>query len=411
MTMQDRRVVVTGAGPVSAIGIGREAFFKGLRDARSGIAPIAAFPSDRFVARRAAEVRDFDVRDYLETEKAYLDRMSQFAFAAMSLAVEDANLDLKAMDRSAVGVIFGSAWGSHGSAQFFFGDFLEKGARFVKPIIFPHTYSNTAVSLLAIDYGLDGYHLNIASGLTSSAAAVLQGYDLVRTGRCPLVLAGGADALGPVLLYGYGRAGMLSSSDGTDVCAPFDVRRNGFVLGEGAGMLVLEDADHARCRGARVLGELAGGGIAADVSVRGGDAPPGAGLVRAMRQACRTAASAGGPDIVSAAAHGGRALDSAEAAGLRAFLGERGTAVPVTSLKPMLGETLGADGVLRTIAALGIMNDGFVPPTLNTDMTDPGFGLNLVRSPGLRGAFASVLVNCIDPGGSVVCLTLRGVVA
>ena len=407
--MADRRVVITGVGPVSAVGVGRQAFFDGLRAGRTGIGPITAFPADRFTSKLAAEVRGFDVRDYLETEKTYLDRASQLAFAAMSLAMEDANLDPRGMDRSSCGLILGSAVGCLESAELFFADFLEKGPRFVKPIIFPHTYANTAVSLLAIEYGLDGYHLDFASGVTSSAAAILQGYDRVRTGRDPVVFAGGVEALSPLLLRGFELSGLLSPSDGggAEGCAPFDAARNGFVLGEGAGMLVLEEAEHARQRGASVLAEIVGGGMASALPAAGDAERPESGMARAMRRACRSAgADAPRPGYISAAARGGRGFDRAEALAIRDVLGERSADVPVGSVKPLLGEVLGADGALRTIAAAGALQTRFVPPTLNLKQAEGDLALRFVGEEGIAGEIGTVLVNSIDPGGSVVCLAV-----
>jgi 3-oxoacyl-[acyl-carrier-protein] synthase II len=375
----NNRVVITGVGPVSAIGIGREAFAAGLGRGQRGVGPITAFPTDRLAVKQAAEVRGFDVRDYLETEKPYLDRASQFAFAAMSLALEDADLDLKRMDRASIGLLLGSAMGCSGSAQLFFSDFLEKGPRFVKPILFPHTYANTTISLLAIDYGLEGYHLAFASGASSAAGALAQAYDLIRTGRLPMAIAGGVEALSPVWLRGYEQSARTSPAPG-----------------EGAGILVLEDAERARQRGARIHGEIIGTGMT------GGD------IAGAMRLACGNL----NVQTVSAATPGGE-LDAREIAAIRLlrtdrpqmgeassgagvtpprqdrpgvrpapvdpgtmFSRESAETVSVTCLKPLLGETLGADAALRTIAALC----GAQP--------------------------AVTLVNSIDPGGNVVCLAL-----
>ena len=397
----NRRVVITGVGPVSAIGIGREAFFAALAEGRSGIGPVSSG-----VAGLVAEVRNFDVRDYLETEKAYLDRSSQLAFAAMSLALEDANLDLKSLDRATIGLILGSAAGCLESAQLFFADFLEKGPRFVKPIVFPHTYSNMPISLLAIEYGLSGYHLGLTSGVTSSAVALVQAYDLVRTGRCPLVLAGGFEALSPLLRRGYELTGRVSPLDGggTEGCAPFDAARNRFVLGEGAGILVLEDAAHAAQRGAPVLGEVLGGSLGSDASLCGREgATPGHGLATVMRRACRQMPRL---DYVSAAAHGGPVTDRVEALALCEFLGADAATVPVSSIKPMIGEVLGADGALRAIAGLAALQTGFMPPTLNLSQPEADCGLNLLRDRGRARPIGHVLVKSIDPDGSVACLAL-----
>lgn len=350
ITTEDKRVVITGAGPISSIGIGREAFAEGMRRGRGGIGPLTAFPTARLSSMLAAEISNFNVLDYLETEKAYLDRSTQFAIAAMSLAIEDSNLDLKNMDRTAMGLILGSAAGCLGSAQLFFNDCLEKGPRFVKPIVFPHTYANTTISLLAIEYGLDGYHLNFASGATSSAGAILQAYDLIRTGRCPLVFAGGVEALSPMLMRGF----------------DLNVDKNGFMLGEGAGMLVLEEAGHARQRGASIRGEIPGGGMT------GGD------ILKALHLACGNL-TRGAEDVahISAATPGGD-LDLVEMVAIREFQDDNPERMPVTCLKALIGETLGADGALRVIAAL--------------NATKPGV----------------TLVNSIDSGGNAVCLAVRG---
>lgn len=404
--MAERRVVITGVGPVSAIGIGREAFFAALRAGGSGVGPASGTVPAGVSSTLVAEVRGFDVRDYLETEKAYLDRASQLAFAAMSLALEDANLDLKATDRSEVGLMLGSAAGCAESMQLFWGDYLEKGPRFVKPIVFPHTYANTTISLLAIEYGLNGYHLDFASGMTSSLAALVQARDLIRAGRCPVVLAGGVEALSPLLRRGFALGGRVSPLDGggTEGCAPFAAGRNGFVLGEGAGMLVLEEATHAESRGATVLGEVVGGSVGSDGMLSGAaGAPPGEGLAGLMRRAWPAERRL---DYVSAAAHGGQVLDRVEAEALRVFLGDAAGRTPVSSLKSMLGETLGADGALRTIAALGAMADGFVPPTLNGQAGGAASGLNHVTGVGVAADVSGVLVNSADPGGSAACLAV-----
>jgi len=173
--MRENRVVITGVGPVSAIGIGREQFFAGLREGRSGIAPIASFDTTPYRSKLAAEIAHFDVKEYLESEKAYLDRASELAFAGMSLALEDADLDARKLDSGGTALLLGSAFGNLGTLGVFFDDFVKKGPRLVKPILFPHTYSNTTISLLAIEYGLTGYHVNFSAGAVSAGAAILEG--------------------------------------------------------------------------------------------------------------------------------------------------------------------------------------------------------------------------------------------
>lgn len=400
----DRRVVITGAGPVSAIGIGRQAFLQAMRTGQDGIGPAAGGGPAGVTSALAGEVRGFDVRDYLETEKPYLDRASQLAFAAMSLALEDADLDLRAMNRADIGLVLGSAYGCLESQALFFADFLEKGPRFVKPILFPHTYANTTISLLAIDYGLSGYHLAVASGATSSAAALLQAADLVRSGRCPVVLAGGVDALSPLRRRAGELTCRVSPRDGTgsERCAPFDLARNGCVPGEGAAVLVLESADHAAARGARILGEWAGGSTGADLSLHTGQGD-GAELAALMERAC---AATGRPGCVLAAAGGARVADRIEARALVRFLGHAAAGIPVSAVKAMLGDTAGADAALRLVAALGVLDDARVPPTLHLCQPETAGLSYAMQQPAACGP-GPVLVNAIDPGGSVVCLVVK----
>ncbi len=345
-----KRVVMTGIGPVSAIGIGREPFFAALREGRSGIGEITAFDTTGYRSKRAAQVVGFNVADYLESQKNYLDHASELAFAAMSLALEDADLDAKTMDGAAAGLLLGSAFGSLATMALFFGDYLQKGPRLVKPVLFPHTYSNTTISLLAIEYNLSGYHVNYSAGSVSAGCALAGGYDLIRQGRANLVFAGGFEGFNETLFAGY---------DGT-----------GRILGEGAGILVLEEFDHAKARGARILGEIVGAGMTGGLRI-----------AEAMQLALEGAPfSARDLDVVLASANGDLPLDEKEAVAIASLLGGSSEAV-VTSVKPLLGETLGASAAMQAMAALGAMAN--------------------------HEKVRNVLLNAIDPGGSVVSLALQ----
>ncbi len=352
-----KRVVITGIGPVSAIGIGREPFFDALREGRSGIADIVSFDASPYRSRRAAELRNFAVSDYLESQKNYLDRVSELAFAAMSLALEDANLDPRSMDGAGAGLLLGSAFGSLATMGLFFRDFIQKGPRFVKPVLFPHTYPNTAISLLAMEYNLSGYHVNVASGCVSAACAIVAGFDLIRQGRATLAFAGGAEGFNEILFAG------------------FDAGGRGVTLGEGAGILVLEEREQAEARGARILGVLTGAGMTAGFRIEA-----------AMRLALD-----GGPfpapdlDLIQVHANGDRELDALEAGALDALA----PGVARAAVKPLIGETLGAGGALQMAAALAALESGRTP----------------------AGKIRRVLVNTLDPGGSAVCLALKRIEA
>ena len=299
--MSERRVTITGAGPVSAIGIGREAVFDALHERRGGIGPVSLFEIE---GMQAAEIKDFDVEEHLETPKAYLDRSSEFAFAAVSLALEDAGLDVDDIDKPRTGLILGSAYGSLGTMELFFRDVLDKGPKFAKPFLFPHTYSNTAISLIAIEYGLTGPHLNFACGYVSAANAIIAGYDLIRAGRADIVLAGGYESLSEALLKAYA----LEDAPEPD---------NGIAIGEGAGIVILEELEHANAREAHVYGEVA-------------DAAMGSGVLDRKPE-------------------GATAID----------------------IRTMIGETMGAGAALHVIAALDSIERGEAD-TVRVNSADTG---------------------------------------
>jgi 3-oxoacyl-[acyl-carrier-protein] synthase II len=395
-------------GPVSAIGIGREAFFAGLREARSGITEITSFDTTKYKSKQAAGISHFDVKDYLESEKTYLDRSSEFAFAGMSLALEDADLDVKKLDSSETALLLGSAFGNLITAGVFFDDFLKKGPRLVKPILFPHTYSNTTISLLAIEYGLSGYHVSFASGAVSASCAILEGYDLIRLGRAKIALAGGFESLGEILFSGFHHQGWISpQGNARETCAPFDRSRNGFILGEGCGILVLEELESAQARGATIYGEIMGAGMVSDSSINqeGG----GAWIVEAMKRALKDLPfDEQNLDYISASANGSPFMDRNEGKAIATLLDTHTDDIPVSSIKPMLGETLGASGALQMIAALATFEDAVIPPTLNLEKPDDEIALQLVRGNGRKGDVHRALLNTLDPGGSMVSFAIQG---
>lgn len=394
----NRRVVVTGVGPVSAIGVGREEFSAALREPCGGIDAVSHFDATPYRAALAAEVVDFDIEDYLESQKTYLDRATELAFAAISLAIEDANLDMTSLDHDRTALLLGSAAGSLETMATFFADFVNKGPRLVKPFLFPHTYANTAISLIAIEYDLRGHHLHFASGATASAHAILEGYDCIRGGRCDAAFAGGYDAFSEILFAARDAAGELSAAaDPSAVAGPFGAQRDGYVLGEGAGILLLESLEHARARGARVLGEVLGG-AAGSMAVRESERE-GAGLGGIMPAALKHAGLRPEQlDLVMAAANGSARMDSAEARALHRLIEAGADNVRVSALKGALGETLGADAALRAVAALDTMASGSAP-TERERPIDETLGIGAHLGAG-RGDFTHVLVHSLDPGGS-----------
>ena len=394
----DRRVAVTGIGCVSAAGIGLPALADAASEGRSCIDEISLFDPEPYRCRHAAEIVDFEVDAFLESPKAYLDRHSELAFAAMRLAREDAGWNTAgAVPRSRTGLNFGTAYGCIETMGRCFDDLLSKGARFVKPVLFPHAYANTTSSLLAIEYGLDGHHLNFSAGGVSSALALVDAFDRIRTGRLDVAVVGGCEAFSEVLHAGLDGAGVLADTVAgpAGAWAPFDTRRSGCVPGEGAAVLILESLDHARERGARIRAEVCSGGIGVSFSA--------ATLNELMRH---TAAKTGGdgPDAILASANGSPTGDRDEAGAVRAFSRDAGRAIPVGSIKTCIGETFGASGVFQAAAGVSMLQDGCVWPATGVEAVEAG--VELVRDKPRAMALRRVAVNVTDPGGTAVCLFL-----
>jgi 3-oxoacyl-[acyl-carrier-protein] synthase II len=388
--MSQLRVVITGVGPVSGLGMGRDEFSGGLREGKSAIADLTLFDPGPYGRACASEVRGFDVDDYVLSQQAYLDRSSELAFAAMHLAIDDSGLDMSSLDRETTGLVLGSAWGSQDTSSLFFSDVIEKGPRFAKPFLFPHTYANTVISLMAMEYELTGFHMHLASGATASAQALVQAYDLVRTGRQRLVFAGGYESLSEVRMAAATSRGQLSGGDGAmEMCAPFDKSRTGTILGEGSGVLVVEELEHAKKRGARIIAEIAGAGMAGN-----------------MEGAIRLAEADGDKrTCVIASANGSKERDHIELSGLLAIPGVSEGKIPVTALTPMIGDVEGATGALHVSAALSILQDGYVPAIENLSTPDddaPDFVMGEGRQTDIERVFVSSMGN----SGNSVCLAI-----
>jgi 3-oxoacyl-[acyl-carrier-protein] synthase II len=367
-----------------------------LDEATTGIGEITLFDVDEMPTTRAAEIRDFELDQLLDTRQTYLDRASQFALAATQLALEDAGLSREAVPDAAL--FYGSAFGCMDTMALFFDDLATKGPRLVKPFLFPHTYSNTPISLLAIEFGIRGYHANYASGCVASGCAIIDAYDRVRSGRCELALAGGVDAISLPAYEGLTELGELSPGDGgAEHCAPFSSARNGMVLGEGAATLVIESHDHAGERGATILGEITGASLA------GGNDP--SGYADAARRSLSEAATRT-PDAICAGANGSVAQDHWLGAGIRGFFDDRSAAVPITSIAPLIGDTAGCMSAHQCAASLLMMESGVLTATLNADDPDPETGVAPVVESTTVQPLQNMLVTTADPGGTVATISL-----
>jgi len=374
-------IVITGMGVVAPIGLGRDQFCRALLEGRSGIGEAVAFDTGTTGRRLAAEVAPFDESAFLRSPKNYLDRNSLLAMVACEMAVRSSAAALPSATRRE-GIAVGTAAGNVGSLAFFHAKTVEKGPRLAPPFIFPHTYLNTTVGLLAIEYGLGGPHGCFCTGGLAGLESVAWAVQQLRWSRSDLMVAGGVEALDPHLHRAIWALGRLSPLDGGEEgCRPFASDRNGTVLGEGAAFFVIEDAAHAAARGASVMARVLGWG-------RGGSAR--LAIERALASAD---VGPGQVDAVFAAAGGYPREDEEEATALAGIFAR--DEVSVIAPKAFFGETLGASGALSLAAAVVAIEQGIRPSIHNSsaDLLAP-----FARPPSAPLRVA--LVNAVEWGGT-----------
>ena len=378
-----RDVVVTGLGVLSPLGDSAAALHRALCDAPGTparhLAPVEGFSAEGMPSARAVELRGFDPARYLgDANFRPLDRTGQLAACAARLALDDSGWSGAAAAERELALIVGTVYGSVHTIAEFDRRGVEAGWLYVKPFDFANSVINAAAGQTAIWHHLRGPNSTVSAGTASGVQAIALAADLVAGGRVDVALAGGAEELCWQSFLAFARAGMSANGDGTP--RPFDSKRSGFALGEGAAFLVLESAEGAAGRGARVLARVLGHGSAFDPS-QGRDEESGAGAVaRAVRLALAHAGvEADAVGAVSAAASGHRAADRCEAAGLAAALGAHAADVPVTAPKGALGECLGASGALQAVALVAALQAGELPGTAGYGVTDEGFPLRGVR--------------------------------
>ena len=393
----NRRVVVTGLGAVCAVGHDVPAFFNSLRNGRSGIGPIENIPTDRLSVRRAAEIQGLDMAaHFVPRRMPMLDRTSQLALIAAREAIRHAALP----PSPSHAVILGAAFG-HETFDEAYRQFYGEDAHRVHPFTVPKVMPNAPASHISMEFGMRGPCFTTASACASATHAIGLAFHMIRSGSVDVVVTGGTDASVVVgVLKGWEGLRVLSA----DTCRPFSRNRSGLVIGEGAGILVIESLDHARERGAVLHAEIVGFGMGAD----GADitAPDPAGAAAAMRHALDDAeCDAGEVDYVNAHGTGTRLNDSTEVAALHEVFGER---MPlVSSTKSMIGHCLTAGGALELIATVMALRDGIIPPTANFSEADPACDIDCVPNVAREASVRVALSNSFAFGGLNAVLATR----
>ena len=409
--MTERRVVVTGMGCVTPLGNDLPTFWSSLVAGKNGIGPITKFDTTDFKAKLAAEVRDFDPKLYMEKPQIlHSDLYAQLAMAAAVQAMEDSGL-AGTLPGERIGVYVGSGIGGIQTFEAEHAKLLNKGPRRVSAYFIPMMIANIASSMIAIRYGCMGPAMPAVTACASGSNAIGEALRVVRHGYADAMICGGAEAtVTPLAAAGFCNMQALSTSEDPNAASlPFDARRGGFVMGEGSGILVLEEYEHAKARGAKIYGEVCGYGSTNDAHHITAPHPEGAGGARAMADALREAGYTG-DELVYVNAHGtGTHLnDAIETMALKkAFGEEKAKDLLISSTKSMTGHMLGAAGAVEAIASLKALEEGVVPPTINLLEADPDCDLNYVPGTAVQAPVTLALSNSLGFGGHNACLTFR----
>jgi len=374
--MHKRRVVITGLGCVTALGESADELFGALCDGRSGVSTITAFDTRGYPVTIGGEIRDFDVTRYISSRDGKrMDRFTQLAMASSIQAVEDSGLDFAREDVRRVGVLIGTGIGGIQEIEQQHERLLTKGPRKVSPFCVPKLMGNAASGCVSIHYGLKGPNLCVVTACASASNSIGEAYWSIRSGRTDAMITGGSEAaLSPVGLASFCALKSLSTrnDDPERASRPFDVDRDGFVLAEGAGAVVLEEYEHARARGARIYGELLGYGATGDAYHITAPDPKGKGAAEAMREALADAEVAPEQiDYINAHGTSTQLNDSAESLAIKAVFGKHAYALVISSSKSALGHLLGASGAVELIATVKTLEQSVIPPTINLEQVDP----------------------------------------
>ena len=412
MAESSRRVVITGLGAVTPIGNTVSSYWAGLKSGANGVAPITLFDASRHACRFAAEVKEFDpsgVLDPKETKR--WDRFCQFGVVAAKEALAHSGLEITDANRQRIGVIIGSGVGGLLTMETQAHVLEGKGPGRVSPFTVPMMIPNMATGLAAIALGAQGPSSAVATACAAGSNAIGDAFRLLQQGHADAMVCGGAEsAITPLGVAGFASAKALSfrNDDPATASRPFDAERDGFVIGEGAGVLVLETLEHAQARGAEILGEIVGYAMTCDAHHITSPIPGGLGGARAMSLAIADAGlSPDEVDYVNAHGTSTPANDSNETSAIKTALGERARQIPVSSTKSMTGHLLGGSGGIEAVAAVLALEHGVIPPTINHQNPDPACDLDVVPNQAREQIISVALSNSFGFGGHNVCLAFR----
>jgi len=413
--VERRRVVITGIGPITPIGITRDGFWSGLQQQRSAVRSVTRFDPSPFRSHNAAEINDFVPNDHLDHRRAKrLDRFGQFSVVGAQMALADANLDLSKEDKERIGANMGTALGGVSYAEGQMGVYLQQGLRAVDATLALTVFGGAASCNIAIELGVMGPNSTNAMSCASGAIAIGDAFRQIRDGYADVMIAGGAEApLAPLCFGAFAliRAMSTRNEEPESASRPFDKDRDGFVMGEGAAVLILEEYERAKSRGARIYGEVAGYGLTNDAHHMTAPRPDGSQAARAMRLALEDA-EVGPGEIGYVNTHGSSTPlnDTTETSAIKQVLGDRAYSIPMSGTKGYYGHALGASGAIETAICALALEQEWLPPTVNLQVADKACDLNFLPKKGRTERVEHILTNSFGFGGINAALVLRRVI-
>ena len=408
---QRRRVVVTGIGAITPIGLEREGLWRGLREQKSAVSSLTRFDPSPFRSHNAAQVNDFVATDHLEQKRAKrLDRYGQFSVVAARMAIEDAHIDMSREDRDRVGAMMGTALGGIGYAEEQLAVYLTQGLRAVDATLALAVFGGAASCNIAIELGITGPNSTNAMSCASGTIAIGDGFRQIRDGYADVMVCGGSEAPLAPLCYGAFaliRAMSTRNEEPSRASRPFDKDRDGFVMGEGASVLILEERDRAVARGARIYAEVLGYGMTNDAHHMTAPLPDGSQAARAMRLALSDA-NVAPAEVEYVNAHGSSTPlnDSTETIAIKQVLGDHALTIPVSGTKGYYGHALGASGAIEAAICALSLDRGWLPPTVNLDMPDVACDLDYIPREGRDHAVQTLISNSFGFGGINAALVM-----
>lgn len=407
-----RRVVVTGLGVVTPVGIGNKCFWQNICDGKSGISRVTHFNVDDYPTRIGAEVLDFQPSDYLDRKEVRrMDRFCQFAVAAAMIALKDAAIDTAVINGERAGVSVGSGIGGIYTIEEQMKVLYEKGPRRISPFLVPMLIANMASGYISIQFGMKGPNTTSVTACSTGTHSIGEAFKMIQRNDADLMVAGGSEAaFTPLAFAGFCamRAMSTRNEEPERASRPFDMDRDGFVMGEGAGVMILESLEHALSRGAKIYAEVIGYGLSADAYHMTAPDPDGSGARRCMSMALQDAdLQPEEMDYINAHGTSTDLNDKTETAAIKAVFGEHAFRLAVSSTKSMIGHLLGAAGGVEAVVCVLAMETGKIPPTINYETPDPDCNLDYVPNQAREQEVSVTMSNSFGFGGTNASLIFR----